>query len=717
MAISTKKISFFLVLGIVVGILLGLIMGPRVDVFISFENAFNIFLQTVILLYIPLSLMHGLGNLQPHEAGRLLFKAISFLLALWAITILSCLIAGVFIPRTEPIMITPSTNTESLVYQLFDFLVPRNPFLDVVQNILPPLAFFGLILGAAFMHEKTKEPLLGLLQGGTHILETMMVWLMIISPIKAVLHFAVVSGTVNVPVMHLVLYYVLGLVVMCIFLSLFVLPMLVSLLTPLKYSEVIGRFTFVGLASFGTGQPLIAFPFIAEVLQEIRAKYHFTLRDWRATYLLIAPLAFSFAQLGNLLAFFFAQFFSFFFHAPLSLGQEFVLPLFAIVLSIGAPGSSLQNLFLISKQLNLPEQTVLLLQELHHVVISFKVLLSASGVLCLIILVMMLHEKKLKRFGKTLIPFAAISAILLGIFFYIARITIQPKDDFTTNFKTKKLENVFDTLPKITMLPYPTEAERANFHYTQPVLNAVLARKSLRVAYDPHSPPYTYLNDDGQAVGFDIAFMAKLALDLNVDLELIPILFTRLEDDLNEGIYDIATSGIIMDLIRLKNIAFSDFYEKDENGFIALRSSYKKYMPLASLKLMKGVRIGARGALIPIAQTQFPLATVVENALWFNLEDQSIDLFIGNTRSNYMRAMDSTDLVCLNFGSELGTEYISYALGQKDMEWKNFINEWISLKKLSGFYADQYDYWFYYRFSLSGRKSWDLLDRLLKNEQ
>ena len=52
-------------------------------------------------------------------------------------------------------------------------------------------------------------------------------------------------------------------------------------------------------------------------------------------------------------------------------------------------------------------------------------------------------------------------------------------------------------------------------------------------------------------VGFDVAFMHQLAADLGIKLEFIPFSWQELPQDLSEGRFDIAVSGIYLTHLRL----------------------------------------------------------------------------------------------------------------------------------------------------------------------
>lgn len=717
-----KFISLYIAIGVFLGAAIGVTFGPRVAILIPVEQIFDMLLQTIIILYIPASLMHGLGALHPHEAGRILLKAVSFLLFLWVIVLSSCYLAAFFVPTPEAAVIDIKSDPRGIIHELLRYLIPKNPFSDAIQNVLPPLAIFSLIIGAAFMHQKTKEPLISLLVKGEHVLEKILIWLVILSPIKAVLHYAVVSGTLDLTMLIPVLFYPVVVVIISLFMALFFLPMLVTIFTPLTYIEVLKHFAFVGLACFATGQPLIAFPFIGSMLRKIRLKYRFPFQGWRASYLLIAPLAFSFSQLGNMTSLFFAQFFAFFFHSPLTIAQQLVLPLLAIILTIGSPSSSLQNLIILDQQLNLPAQALGYIGDLRHVVVNFKMFLNAAGVFSLIILVMMFHQKKLRAAGKKLVGLLVFSFIALGSLLYLAHLIVPPKDNYKKSIAELRLEDALPELPSMKLVPHPENVDRTPLPVPQRVLLRVLEQKKLRVGFFGSIPPYSYPNDKGDIVGFDIALMAQLSVELGVELELTQIDLNHLSEDLRAGIYDIAVGGFLMDFIQLRKVIFSDFYDQETNYLITLRENAKNYTNLSHIQNQKGLHIGALGpTMANIAQQHFPLAQITVylsyQAMLQDLLDRKTELYFGSSRANYIHALENPRIVCIDFGEDLGKEYVAFAMAPHESIWREFINEWLELKQQSGFVQHQIDHWFNNKPQRPETPRWNLIDYIKKSKR
>lgn len=688
-----KHISSFILISILLGVALGLVFKQSMQNLAPLGEAIDMFFQSIIILYLPTALLNGLGASEEKEAFRLLRKAFYILLFLWTLLIATCFFLNAFIPEPSPASLDLTLQSKNLFGRLLSNFALQSP--NFAANLLPPLAFFSLILGIAFMHEKSKEPLMSLLQEGTYILEKVLIWLVFFIPLKTLLNFAQIAANFNFEWLKPISFYIATIVATCLFFSLVFLPKLASILTPFKFKELAWYFAFVGLAGFGTGQPLVAFPFIAEALRRIQLEFAFPVIDWRSTYRMIMPIAFSFAQLGSMLTMFFAFYFASFFHSAIGLSQFFVLPLYSIALSIVSPAASSDNLFILDEKIHFPSQALNYLQNIGQITTNFRVLFSTASVLFLTLLVLMMHENKFQKNWKRLTGFFFVSLIAFAALLLSIHALFPPKDSYKEFIADKSLEESVGKLPKTQIVSYPTSAEKSRFlpSVQDNALTSIVERRKLRVGFYPDVPPYCYYNAERKLMGFDVALMSQLANELEVDLELVPIDIELLSEDLNGGLYDIAIGNIMMDFSRILNLSFSTFYQENTCTLISLRSEQKKYETLSQIKSLKSLKIGTAGALYQKAVASFPLAQIVDNVTWKELTSHKVDLYFGSNIVSRFRALADPELISLDFGDAFGKIYICYAMSQVAAELKAFLNEWLSLQKLSGFYQKQYDYW------------------------
>ena len=72
----------------------------------------------------------------------------------------------------------------------------------------------------------------------------------------------------------------------------------------------------------------------------------------------------------------------------------------------------------------------------------------------------------------------------------------------------------------------PPVMETQNIDQSKPMLEVIRKRGALRVGYFPTALPYSYFNASGDLVGFDVEMAHKLATELNLRLEFVPVVLS-----------------------------------------------------------------------------------------------------------------------------------------------------------------------------------------------
>lgn len=127
-------------------------------------------------------------------------------------------------------------------------------------------------------------------------------------------------------------------------------------------------------------------------------------------------------------------------------------------------------------------------------------------------------------------------------------------------------------------------------------LDRILRTNVLRVGYNPAVAPFSFLNVDGNIVGYDIAFAYELAYDLGVELDLIPLSYNELGQQLDENLYDIGMAAITISEHRLKEMTFTQPYMQPKIILITKEKERKLFSdlemiqedPLLNLAVLKG---------------------------------------------------------------------------------------------------------------------------------
>ncbi len=692
-------LGYQVLIAVIAGIFCGLFLGPMATVFKPVASIYIMLLQMVVLPYISISIIHGLGSLTPAMAKQLLKKGWLFWLLLWGLMFYVIFLLNHLIPKPLFSSLIPQGTSlslnEALTKNILTYLVPENPIYDFVNNIVPSIAVFGVIVGLALMHIEKKEPLLSMLERGDQLIEKILKWLALISPIGVFAHISVGMGTVNFAELGKLEFYVVSFVLATVFLTFWILPLILSSFTPLSFRESLKAFRNVCLLSFVTGISTIAIPFINQYLHKLGERYQLGGESgFRSTNQTIVPISYSFAQIGNCLLLFFIFFASFYFRHPFTHSETSLLALLTIPLSIGSSVTSINAVAFLFKELNFPDHALDIFTQTMPVTMNFQVLLSVAGVLTFTLLVLFANYRLLQiKWKELIIKVFGSLALLTAVIFIITPMT-RLEDNYRNLYPSRKITDT---------IPHPLTARIYRPGETFPdlpqnpaggVLDRVLQTGVLRVGYDPNNIPYTYMNSNNELVGFDIAMAYQLAQDLNCRLEFIPENIEKIPEELNAGLYDLAVGAILMTEERIQQMSFTDAYADQNNVLLIRVKNETDFANLATVQSQKGLVINAVGGYKRVFANNFPNATLTEDLDFEGvLANGKADADIWSHIPATIWCMNHTQYTVKDYAGQMGQSYFAYAIRQDALTFLRFVNNWIQLKILDEFYQEQSDYW------------------------
>ncbi|MBX3023810.1 transporter substrate-binding domain-containing protein [bacterium] len=143
-------------------------------------------------------------------------------------------------------------------------------------------------------------------------------------------------------------------------------------------------------------------------------------------------------------------------------------------------------------------------------------------------------------------------------------------------------------------------------------LLAGCATHPLRVASSGDYPPFTSLAADGARQGLDVAIATRLAADLGLTLEWVPLAWPELAAAVVRGDFDVALSGVTMRADRALIGRYARPYALTRAVPAIRPGDATRWRSPADLN-RRGVRIAvnAGGHLETVARQRFPRATIV----------------------------------------------------------------------------------------------------------
>jgi proton glutamate symport protein len=224
-----------LLVGLFGGLLTGLFFGELAEPLAILGSIFVRLLQMAVLPYVLFSLVGSVGKLSSGNVRGLLKVGGSLLLGSWALALAFVALNPLAFPEWE----SASFFSDALVAEdrSLDFIalyLPTNPFHALANNIVPSVVVFSLAVGGALIHVPNKERMTDVLDVATSALSRVTSSVARFMPIAIFAVTASAAGTMSLDdLSRLQVYFVLYLFA-CAVLTFGVLPLVLSMWTPLK---------------------------------------------------------------------------------------------------------------------------------------------------------------------------------------------------------------------------------------------------------------------------------------------------------------------------------------------------------------------------------------------------------------------------------------------------------------------------------------------------
>ena len=192
-------------------------------------------MQMTVLPYLVLTLVGGLGQLDPATARRLGLRAAALL---GLLIVLACAVI-VVMPLAYPTLVSASFYSDALIepaqpFALGELYVPSNPFYAMANAIVPGLVLFSSAVGVALIGVPDKAPLLASLRALERAVVRVTQLVLSLTPYGVFAISASVAGTMSLESLsRLEIYFVLfG--AAALLLAFVVIPLAVAALTPFR---------------------------------------------------------------------------------------------------------------------------------------------------------------------------------------------------------------------------------------------------------------------------------------------------------------------------------------------------------------------------------------------------------------------------------------------------------------------------------------------------
>lgn len=712
---SPSRLPALILVSAVLGVALGLVVGERAAVLRPFGIAYAKMLEIAVFPYLLCSLLGGLGGLVRERAPRLLRAAWAPFVLVWLVTFATIFLLSLVIPGARP----PTVLTQSTARDqtgLIDLLIPANLFAAAHDNFVPAVVVFAIIYGLAIQTVPHKAAFLEIVEVVRKASVTIWMWIVYFAPIGVFALFASAAGTLDPRAAGGLAVYMALYLIGSLVLAFAVLPLILGRILGQRAGALLAELQPAFVLALVTTLSAAALPYIQRAAERMVEREGVAGEEANDVIRATISIGYVMAQLGNYFVALLMLYLAYRANVRLDGTELALLPLMTLLSGVGSPSASVDSVAFLAAWLQLPADATDIYVETMTITRYGLVAVSVMGIAFVTMTV------PLAYFGRARLGLARVApAAALGLAFFAAvafagrsvdAVLFPPPNDEAIRARTLDPSQSagVDVTVRRERLPDLAPLERAGS------LEGIRARGRMRVGYGTHIIPFSYTNDQGDVVGYDIAAARRLARALQVALELVPIDWETLEADLVARRYDIVMAGAYVTPDRLARLIVSDFYFSSPLALIVRADLARRFLSYAEVAAMADITLAVfrDPVLVPMTRALFPRATVVTIATYDELPSRpeaaaalwSLDQAAAWTsgRTGY------TAVAPAGIGPPLA---FAYLMPPGSGELQHYLNLWLSLEANLGIRDAETRYWIRGEPRPAPFHRWNLLDDVL----
>ena len=710
------SLSTQMLLALGIGIVVGLFFGPLVGWMGWIGKAVIMLMQMTIYPFIVVSLISGIGKLDKESAKKWFSRAGLVMVGIWGVGLLVIVITPISFPTLESAsffstsdVITPPAVNFLKIY------IPSNPFESMASGSVPAVVLFSIALGVALISVKNKQSLLDMAATTAEGLSRITQSVVKILPIGVFAMSASATGTISVEAFASLQVFLIAYVVLCMLLSLVILPLLLSSLTPFGYREILQVSWSAMVTAFSTGNIFICLPVIMQESKKLLKKHDMGTEKANELVDVLLPVAFTFPNLGKLTIILFIFFAGWFIGKPVDISNY---PMVAFSGLMSLFGSVYVAVPFLLDSVQLPIDLNQLFVVSSFITGKFNSMVAVMNLLVLTLLSTIVIQFGLKRFRARLIKFFILAGpITIGILL-LSRILMGYM--FSDGASSNSLIAGMRVAKEISS---ESQTKLAPVQDSESLITVddIKKRGVLRVGYQQNNVPFSYLNEAQELVGFDVAMAYNLARDLEVKIAFIPYEHDKLSQRLRQGHFDFAMSGIEVDSEMIQKMAFTEPVLSLNFALVALDHRVRKMGSLELLRKSKStIAIVQHTSIIKKVKTKFPqikFVAIDQYKDFFEQKPGQFDILLTSAEAGYAWSLfyPRYGVAILKRDADKSTIKfpVAYAIASRNNELRVFLDNWLEMQKVYGTIEKEHEYWIQGKGAKSTEPRWSIIRNVL----
>jgi len=696
---TSASLSARIIFGLCCGIFTGIFFGEPAAKLQPVADIYVRLMQMTVLPYLVTSLIVAFGQLNAEEAKRLVRGGGLLLLLVWILT--AMVVASVAL--TFPDLMNASFYSHYLVeprtpISFADIYFTANPFDALSRNVVPAVVLFSSLMGVGLMGLEGKERLLAPLLTANQAITRITRFIIALTPVGVFAIGAVAAGTMEPETFERLIVYFVAFAAAALLLAFWILPLLVTAVTPFRYREVSGIARDALLTAFVANNAFIVLPILIDRSKELLARHGVLDENSASAAEVMIPVLFNFPNAGKLLTLLFIPYAAWF------TGEELSAVDFSHLMALGIPSyfakAQVALPFLIDV-FHLPHDLFQLYIPTTIITGKFDALVTAVNLLVFALLsagamggFLILDRIRLLRAAIAIVGGLVAMVVGLSLLFAATVDTSYHLNEAVQNMHAAKRSA--DTVVHRELSDTGDRADARD----APTPAAIRARGSLRIGYDPDNLPMSFFNTDGDLVGLDVELGEQLAAALGVKAEFVPVTWQDVPRLLEERIIDIMP-GVWFRPFWFSSVRLSDPYFFASMGLAARDERRHEFTDVEDLRGSSGLRIG-----VPLAANQIEFsmghyfkgsdAEFVVVDFWkpfFEGKHPDIDAFLmpaehasawSLLHPQYTVVVPQPDPVLVP---------TAFALSPDAVELIDLVNEWVVYAANAGVFREGFDFW------------------------
>ncbi len=692
----TVSFTAWIVFGLLLGIAVGVFLGEYAEHLKFIGDVYIGLMQMTVLPYIVCSLIANVGRLTVRDARVLASAGLLVFVSLWAIASLVVLLVSQGFPELQSgsFFSTALVETPARV-DFLSLFIPSNPFRALADNAVPAVVVFCLLLGVAIVGLDTKTSLLepvSLAAKALHRANGMVVKL---TPVGVFGIAAAAAGTMTLQEFGRLQGYYLGFGICTLLLTFWILPMLVAAMTPFSYRQVLAVSRDALLTAFVTGSVFPVIPLLIDGVEELFKERFQQDPDHAQFPEFILPLAYPFPDGGNVIDLIFIPFAAWFIGSALDVGDELYMLGTSFFLLFGKVYLTIP--FLLAS-LHIPHDMFQLFLAAGVIAARVGDLVSTMHFLVFTTLTTACMTGVLRIQWRRLLWLAAGTgglglAAVVGMRLVLHEIAT---DTYGKESVVAQMQALITDVPATVAaepVPNPDPLRPGETR-----LDRIRRRGVLRVGFHPDRLPFSYTNNAGELVGFDVDMMHQFAHELGVSLEFVPYRFSQLAQQLQADHFDIVISGLTDTLERSIKMLMSESYLTVNMGLVVPDHRREVFDAENEVNRLGPVRFGAtKGSYFARrVKDHFPHAEVVElesQRTFFEDPSLRLDALVTNAEGGAAWTLIYPGYATVNPLQRPDRAPMAFGIAGHDQALGQLLRTWITLKKMDGTVQELFEHW------------------------